>query len=135
MTTKNRLEPPPPWTGPIHLDLLDGDGCEAGTVEVLVHRDDLHVRGKRRLLAVIGRQRFHEWLEDAPQLPYVADDTEWTVTGRVTSLKIDTVCYVVGRESFDNLRTVLTRRVTNRPALAADDSMRPAGVGPRRRSA
>jgi hypothetical protein len=132
---KNRAPEPAPWTGPIQLDLFDDDGWDAGSLEVLVHRDDLHVRGEKRLLAVIGRHRFHAWLEEAPQVPYVADDTEWTVTGGGTTLRIDEVCYLVGRHSLDNLRIVLTRRVTNRPAPAGDDSMRPAGVGPYRQPA
>jgi hypothetical protein len=123
------------WTGVIYLELLDPhDYGPAGCLEVQVHRDDLYVKGEARMLAVIDRERFACWV-DAPHVRYVADDTAWTATAPGhTELAFGGTRYVLVREPFMALKTAL-RRLTDRPALAKDDSMRPAGVGPAGRTA
>jgi hypothetical protein len=81
-----------PWTGPVHLDMLNAQGQAAGIAEMYVSVDTVTVRFGGRTLAFIVRDFFRSWLQ-RPGRPYVIDDIIWSVQG-------DALCMTVNDQFF-----------------------------------
>lgn len=94
------------WTGDLVLELRNGRDWAAGTLEVAVWRDTLHVRHLGRTLAVLDRDEFRAWLI-RPAEPHRVDDTEWSVSLGVTCLALRYSRYTVVQESLNNLLVVV----------------------------
>jgi hypothetical protein len=121
MTKPPAPDPPELWTGVISLELLDPyDRQPAGSVEIQVCQNDLHLKRQTRLLATIDRERFTCWLAN-PHVRYVAGTTEWTTHAGVTSLRFGEVDYVIAPESLDLLTTALHQRLPISPVPENDD--------------
>ncbi len=80
--------PVPSWTGPIEFEMHNGRGWGIGTAELAVQRDLVLLRFADRVLAVMDRDRFREWLIH-PREPMAVDDVVWSVEAGVTCVTID----------------------------------------------
>ena len=76
------------WTGPIEFELHNGRGWGIGTAELAVRRDLVVLRFVDRVLAVMDRDRFREWLIH-PREPMEVDDVVWSTEAGVTCVTID----------------------------------------------
>jgi hypothetical protein len=96
-----------PWTGPIHLDLLDIHGWPAGTAEMYVSVDTLTLRFDGRTLAFMVRDFFRAWI-NRPGQPYMIDDAIWSVDGDALCLTVnDRLLYAEAADALDVLRQLL----------------------------
>ena len=99
--------PSVPWTGPIHLDLLDAEGWAAGTAEMYVSVDTLTLRFGGRTLAFMVRDFFRSWI-NRPFQPYMIDDAIWSVEGDALCLTVDgRLLYAEATDAVDVLRHLL----------------------------
>jgi hypothetical protein len=105
----DRRTGPVAWTGLLGLDLRNGRDWSAGTLEVDVRQDTMEVRHQGRMIAEIDRDRFREWMIHPGELPYLADQTRWSVEAGVTVLTLRPGAYVyqVGAESLATLRSLI----------------------------
>jgi hypothetical protein len=96
-----------PWTGPIHLDLLDAQGWAAGTAELNVSVDTLTLRFGGRTLAYMVRSFFRSWLL-RPGGPYFIDDVIWSVQGSALCIEVDgRLFYSPQGDAIEVLRNLL----------------------------
>ena len=96
-----------PWTGPIHLDLLDAEGWAAGTAEMYVSVDTLTLRFGGRTLAFMVRDFFRAWI-NRPAQPYMIDDAIWSVEGDALCLTVNgRLLYAEATDAVDVLRQLL----------------------------
>ena len=82
-----------PRSGHTDFDLINARGWRIGSVEVDLRPNTLTLRFKNRLLAVMDRDRFREWLVHPREVLAVDDVTWFTQTG-LTCITID------GRSSY-----------------------------------
>jgi hypothetical protein len=96
------------WTGRLGLDVRNGRDWAAGALDLAVGRDTVTVRHQGRMLAVLDRDRFRDWLRRGGSTGVLqVDDTAWSVRSGVTCLSVGVATYTVTPESMANLMTVV----------------------------
>ena len=97
-----------PWTGPVHLDMLNAQGQAAGTAEMYVSVDTLTVRFGGRTLAFIVRDFFRSWLRRPGRQDYMIDDMTWSIQGDALCMTVDgEFFYSPPGEALDVLRSLI----------------------------
>jgi hypothetical protein len=109
VTRHDRTPTAQPWTGILGLDLRNGRDWSAGILEVDVRPDTVEIRHQGRMIAAMHRDRFREWIIRPGELPYLADETRWSVQAGITALTIRPggYTYQVAPESLANLLAVM----------------------------